>query len=60
MIHCYAGRKKGVDMVIQSDINPDPRPEPRQKTVNFLIDALYGYKTFADGARTFLDLQIAV
>ncbi|HOU69014.1 MAG TPA: hypothetical protein PKW49_10655 [Paludibacteraceae bacterium] len=60
MIHCYAGRKKGVDMVIQSDINPDPRPEPRQKTVNFLIDALYGYKTFADGARTFLDFQIAI
>lgn len=60
MVHCYAGRAKSVDAVIQQDVMPEPRKEPRQKTVNMLTDALYGLKTFADGAQNFLDLQIAV
>ncbi len=59
-IHCYAGRAKSIDVVVQQDVMPEPRKEPRQKTVNMLTDALYGLKTFADGAQKFLDLQIAV
>lgn len=59
MIHCYAGKSKAIDVVIQSDVMPEPRKEAKQKTVNMLTDALYGIKTFADGAQKFLDLQIA-
>ncbi len=60
MIHCFAGRMKSIDVVVQQDVMPDLRKEPRQKTVNVLTDALYGLKTFSDGAQRFLDLQIAV
>lgn len=60
MLHCYAGRAKAVDAVIQQDVVSEPRKEPKQKTVNMLTDALYGLKTFADGAQKFLDLQIAI
>lgn len=60
MIHCFAGRMKSIDVVVQQDVMPDLRKEPKQKTVNVLTDALYGMKTFSDGAQRFLDLQIAV
>lgn len=60
MIHCFAGRMKSIDVVIQQDVMPEYRKEPKQKTVNILTDALYGLKTFSDGAQKFLDLQIAV
>lgn len=59
-IHCYAGIAKSIDVVIQQDVESEPRKEPKQKSVNMLTDALYGLKTFADGAAKFLDLQIAV
>lgn len=60
MLHCFAGKAKSIDVIIQQDVTPEPRKEPKQKTVNMLTDALYGLKTFADGAQNFLDLQIAV
>lgn len=60
MIHCFAGRLKSIDIVVQQDVKPDIRKEPRQKTVNVLTDALYGIKTFLDGKQNFLDFQIAV
>lgn len=60
MIHCYAGRKGGVDVVMQQDVKPTFRDEPKQKTTNVLTDALYGIKTFSDGASKFIDLKIAV
>lgn len=60
MIHCYAGRAKQIDVVAQQDVQSEPRAEAKQKTVNMLTDALYGLKTFSDGAQNFLDLQIAV
>ena len=60
MIHCPIGRMKQIDVVIQQDVKADLRPEPRQKTVNVLTDALYGMKVFSDGAANFFDLQIAV
>jgi hypothetical protein len=60
MIHCFAGKTKTIDVIIQQDVMPEPRKEPKQKTVNMLTDALYGLKTFADGAAQFLDLQVAV
>lgn len=60
MLHCYAGKAKSIDVVVQQDVMPEPRKEAKQKTVNMLTDALYGLKTFADGAQNFLDLQIAI
>lgn len=59
MIHCYAGRKSQIDVVMQQDVKTTFRDEPKQRTTNVLIDALYGIKTFPDGAQQFLDLQIA-
>lgn len=60
MIHCYAGKKGGVDIVLQQDVKPTFRDEAKQKTTNVLTDALYGIKTFDDGAAKFIDLKIAV
>ena len=60
MLHCYAGVAKSIDAVIQQDVESEPRKEPKQKTVNMLTDALYGLKTFKDGAVKFLDLQLAL
>ncbi len=59
-IHCYAGKAKQIDVIVQQDVMPEPRKEAKQKTVNMLTDALYGLKTFADGAQNFLDFQVAV
>lgn len=59
MIHCYAGRAKQVDLVVQDDVSPTVRPEPRQRTNNVLTDVLYGMKTFKDSKENFLDVQIA-
>lgn len=60
MLHCYAGKAKAIDVIVQQDVMPEPRKESKQKTVNMLTDALYGLKTFADGAQKFLDLEIAI
>lgn len=59
-LHCYAGRRGGIDVVMQQDVKPTFRDEPKQKTTNVLTDALYGIKTFDDGAAKFIDLQFAV
>ncbi len=59
-IHCYAGKAKQIDIIVQQDVMPEPRKESKQKTVNMLTDALYGLKTFADAAQNFLDFQVAV
>lgn len=58
-IHVYFGKKGAIDMVVQDHIEMEVRPEPKQRTDNILSDALYGYKTFDDGAEQFLDVKIA-
>ncbi len=58
-IHVYAGRRNAIDVVMQQEVKTTFRDEPKQRTTNVLIDALYGYKTFPDGAAQFLDMQIA-
>ena len=58
-VHGYAGLAGGIDLVVQQDVDLDEREEPKQKTTNYLTDALYGVKVFDDRARTFVDLQIA-
>lgn len=58
-IHAYAGKANSIDLVVQQDIKLDIRPEPKQKTDNYLTDALYGIKVFDDRKQQFIDLQIA-
>jgi hypothetical protein len=57
-IHCYFGKKGAIDVVIQDQVDMEMRDEPKQRTTNILADALYGYKTFNDGAQQFLDVLI--
>lgn len=57
-IHCYFGKKGAIDVVIQDQVDMEMRDEPKQRATNILADALYGYKTFTDGAQQFLDVQL--
>jgi hypothetical protein len=58
-VHAYAGQAGGIDVVIQQDPKVTLREEPKQRTTNYLNDALYGVKVFDDRAKTFVDLQIS-
>lgn len=58
-IHAYFGKKGAIDAVIQKDVKVDMRPEPKQPTHNVISRVLYGIKTFTDGTRKFLDVQIS-
>lgn len=57
-INCYFGKKGAIDVVIQDQVDMEMRDEPKQRTTNILADAMYGYKTFDDGAQQFLNVQI--
>jgi hypothetical protein len=59
-LHCYSGKKNQIDIVMQQDVSPDIRPEPKQPVNNLFVDALYGLKFFADAKKNVLDLQILV
>ena len=58
-VHAYAGKTGGIDLVVQQDIKLNQREEPKQRTTNYLTDALYGIKVFDDRKQTFVDLRIA-
>lgn len=58
IIHAYFGKKGAIDVVIQDQVDMEMRDEPKQRTTNILADAMYGYKTFDDGAQQFLDVHI--
>jgi len=58
LIHCYFGKEGAIDAVMQKDVKVDMRPEPKQPTTNIISRVLYGVKTFADGAKKFLDVKI--
>lgn len=58
-IHAYAGQANSIDLVVQQDIDLDIRGEAKQKTDNYLTDALYGVKVFDDRAQRFVDLQVS-
>ena len=58
-IHCYYGKKGAIDLVVQ-DIKPvDMRPTADRRGTNVFSSYLAGLKTFADGAKKFLDVKIA-
>lgn len=59
-LHAYGGKKNQIDLVMQQDVMPDVRPEPKQPVNNIFVDALFGLKTFSDAKEKFVDLQILV
>ena len=60
MLHNYSGKTGGSDIVLQQNVKPEGRDEPKQKTTNMLTDVLYGIKTFDDGAAKMIDLKLKV
>lgn len=58
-IHCYYGKKGAIDVVVQDLAEMEMIPDPYQRATIVRADAIYGIKTFADGASQFLDVLIA-
>ncbi|MDC1191104.1 hypothetical protein N8148_02775 [Gammaproteobacteria bacterium] len=58
-IHAYFGKKGAIELVMQEEVDMEMRDEPKQRTTNIFSEALYGVKTFADGAEMFLDVKIS-
>ena len=56
--HNLIGRKKAIDMVIQKDLNVKVSDIPLQLGVYVKPNALYGIKTFNEGARQLVDVQV--
>jgi|GEM_PF-845244 len=59
MIHCYYGKKGAIDYVLQDMKEVDMRQTPDRRGTNVFSSYLAGIKTFADGAKKFLDVHIA-
>ena len=59
-LHAYYGKKGAIDLVVQ-DISPvDMRETSTMRGTNIFSSYLAGIKTFADGAKKFLDVRIVV
>lgn len=59
VLHCLFGKKGSIDVVMQQGVDITFTQEPKQKTKNALIDALYGRKVFDEGVQQLVDVQIA-
>lgn len=59
LIHCYFGKKGAIDVVVQDLKEVDMRPCADRRGTNVFSSYLAGVKTFADGAKKFLDVKIA-
>ena len=59
MIHCYYGKMGAIDLVVQDLKEVDMRQTADRRGTNVFSSYLAGIKTFADGAKKFLDVQIA-
>lgn len=58
-ISAYFGKRGAIDLVVQ-DLSPvDMRPTADRRGVNVFSSYLAGLKTFADGAKKFLQVKIA-
>lgn len=57
-IHAYYGKKGAIDVVVQDLSKVDMRPTADRRGTNVFSSYLAGIKTFADGARKFLDVHI--
>lgn len=59
-LHCYFGKRGGIDLVTQDKSEVDVRQESRQRASIIYSSYLAGTKVFADNAKTFLDVHILV
>ena len=57
-IHSYFGKKGAIDVVVQDLKKVDMRPTADRRGTNVFSSYLAGIKTFADGAKKFLDVKI--
>lgn len=58
-IHAYFGRKGAIDAVMQDMSEVDMRETSDRRGTNVFSSYLAGIKTFADGAKQFLDVKLA-
>lgn len=59
-MHAYYGKKGAIDLVVQDMKEVDIRPTADRRGSNIFTSYLAGLKTFADGAKKFLDVKILV
>lgn len=59
-MHCYYGKKGAIDLVVQDISSVDMRETSDRRGTNIFSSYLAGLKTFADGAKKFLDVKIAI
>jgi hypothetical protein len=57
-IHSYFGKKGAIDVVVQNMKKVDMRKTSDKRGTNVFTSYLAGIKTFADGAKKFLDVKI--
>jgi len=57
--HNLFGRKGGITLVMQSDARPQVKQVPDKLGVNVLNGVLYGVKTFVDGSKETVNVEIA-
>lgn len=57
-LHAYYGKKGAIDMVVQDLKEVDMRDTSDRRGTNVFTHYLAGIKTFADGAKQFLDVMI--
>lgn len=60
VLHAYYGKKGAIDLVVQDKSNVDMRETSDRRGVNIFSSYLAGLKTFADGAKKFLDVKVNV
>lgn len=60
MLHAYFGKRGAIDLVIQDMKEVDMRKTADRRGYNIFSSYLAGKKTFADGAKKFLDVLIDV
>ena len=58
IIHAYFGKKGAIDLVVQDIKEVDMRETADRRGTNVFSSYLAGIKTFADGAKKFLDVHI--
>lgn len=59
-INCYYGKKGAIDLVVQDQKEVDVRKTSDRRGNNIFSSYLAGIKTFADGAKKFLNVKILV
>lgn len=56
--HLLMGQKGGTTIVMQKEPSIETKEEPKRFGKNILVGELYGFKTFADGAKRLVDVKV--